>query len=169
MKRLEKRPEKTEGWPLQILEMNSQSYPNLLIKRLSLKYQIILVGGENDKKICEKLDLNEVSLDLCGKTTIAELANYLKYATFFIGHDSFPYFLSCAVGTKSLGLFGPTNPLLIVPQMKNAFYLQGSSCISCYNPIDSIKGKAYSCSNNVCMQEISVEDVLNKVKKLLED
>ena len=34
MKKLVKRSEKTGGWPLQILEMNSQSYPNLLSKRL---------------------------------------------------------------------------------------------------------------------------------------
>ena len=144
---------------------NIQNY-NVLIKELAKKYKILLVGGKKDELICNQIKNNEI-INLCGKLSIKELANYLKYCELLVGHDSFPYFLSCAIGAKSLGLFGPTNPKLIVPEMDNSFYIQGLECFNCYNPIDGINGKAYLCKDNVCMKSISVGSVKEKIEKIL--
>jgi len=146
-------------WPL----TNYQS----LIAQLPIAYKIVLTGAKQDSYLCEQLNGKQV-INLCDKTSITELADIIKYAELFIGNDSFAYYLACAMGVKALGLFGPTNPLILAPQMANVFYLQTEdNCSNCYNPIDSIDGKAYTCKNNECMQLLSIEAVKNKVLSIL--
>ncbi|MDD5457198.1 MAG: glycosyltransferase family 9 protein [Candidatus Margulisbacteria bacterium] len=139
-----------------------------LIAQMPVDYKIVLVGAKTDKNICEQLSSKKI-LNLCDKTSIVELADVIKFADLFIGNDSFAYYLACAVGTKALGLFGPTNPEILVPQMKNAFYLQSANkCLNCYNPIDSIGGLAYKCKNNDCLKLLEAETVKTKVLDILD-
>ena len=128
--------------------------------------QIVLVGGKGDAEKCKLIQKAcPQVINLCGDTSINQLANILKFASLFIGHDSFAYFLSCAVGARSLGLFGPTNPALIVPEMPNALYIQSQECHNCYNPIESTKGKAYTCDSTICMKTLSVDQVMVVINK----
>lgn len=47
-------------------------------------------------------------LDLCGKTTIKELAAISEASDLFLGVDSAPMHIAAAVGTPVIALFGPT-------------------------------------------------------------
>lgn len=47
-------------------------------------------------------------IDLCGKTTIKQLAAITKASTLFLGVDSAPMHIAAAVGTPVIALFGPT-------------------------------------------------------------
>lgn len=57
----------------------------------------------------------EESARLCPPTSIAGLASLTKGATMFVGGDSGPLHLACAVGCPVVGLYGPTDPVVNEP------------------------------------------------------
>lgn len=61
------------------------------------------------------------------KTSLRELAQLLKTASLVIGGDTGPLHLADALGTKVIGLYGPTNP------RRNGPYSQLQRCISTYD------------------------------------
>ena len=62
-------------------------------------------------------------------------------------------------------LFGPETPALYGPLGKNSHVLwSGLACSPCINPFNH---RISPCVDNVCMQSISVADVLTKVRELL--
>lgn len=52
----------------------------------------------------------------------------LTYATLYIGNDSGIMHLSAALGTPTIGLFGPSDPLLWAPWGEHCTYVCPSSC-----------------------------------------
>jgi lipopolysaccharide heptosyltransferase I len=60
------------------------------------------------------------------RTSLRELAQLLKTASVVIGGDTGPLHLADALGTKVIGLYGPTNP------RRNGPYSQLQRCISTY-------------------------------------
>lgn len=60
------------------------------------------------------------------KTSLRELAQLLKTASVVIGGDTGPLHLADALGTKVIGLYGPTNP------RRNGPYSQLHRCISTF-------------------------------------
>ena len=60
------------------------------------------------------------------KTSLRELAQLLKSASVVIGGDTGPLHLADALGTKVIGLYGPTNP------RRNGPYSQLHRCISTF-------------------------------------
>ena len=47
-------------------------------------------------------------LDLCGRTTIKQLAALSEQSSVFLGVDSAPMHIAAAVGTPVVALFGPS-------------------------------------------------------------
>ncbi|MDH3626216.1 MAG: glycosyltransferase family 9 protein [Acidobacteriota bacterium] len=52
---------------------------------------------------------------LCPPTKIPVLADLIRGATMFVGGDSGPLHLACAVGCPVVGLYGPTDPVVNAP------------------------------------------------------
>jgi ADP-heptose:LPS heptosyltransferase len=59
-------------------------------------------------------------LNLTGNTSLASLAALLRRADWVICNDSGPLHLAAALGLKTLGLFGPTDPRLFGPYPLNS-------------------------------------------------
>ena len=158
-------------------EMPSRRWPveyfaelaNRIINELNL--EVVIIGGKDDLVYADKiveLVKSERLLNRVGKYDINETANILKKAKLFVGNDSFPLFLASAVGSSTIGLFGPTNGALINPLGSNHTAIQSTAdCSSCYNPMDGVSGLAYQCKKQKCMSEISVDAVYTKAKELL--
>ena len=64
------------------------------------------------------------TLDLVGKAPLPTLAAFLEKATFFVGNDSGLMHLSAAMGTPTLGLFGPSPENIYAPWGENADYIR---------------------------------------------
>jgi hypothetical protein len=62
---------------------------------------VIQIGGENDYRV-RCADLN-----LCGQLSWRETAWVIAHANVFVGPDSGPMHLAAALGTNTVGLFGP--------------------------------------------------------------
>ncbi len=123
---------------------------------------IFIIGAKADQKIAEDVmsRMKENPYNYCAKTNIKELAAIISNLDLFISNDSGPAHLSASLGINTIVLFGPTLSALSAPRGIAVDILEKSApCeIPCYNG---------ACTDNLCMKNITVEDVYNKAKQLL--
>jgi lipopolysaccharide heptosyltransferase II len=94
-----------------------------------------------------------VAADLCGRTTLADLAALLDQCDLLISGDSGPLHIACAVGTPAVGLYGPTDPALSGPVSPDAIVLrQEIWCAPCY---DASAAADCRFGNPVCMKALT--------------
>jgi ADP-heptose:LPS heptosyltransferase len=86
---------------------------------------VILLGGAADRARAEAMrpQLELPSVDLCGQTGLLEAAAVLARARAFVGNDSGLGHLASAVGTPTLTVFGPGEPLRYRPWGDKARWL----------------------------------------------
>ncbi|MBI5026679.1 MAG: putative lipopolysaccharide heptosyltransferase III [Nitrospirae bacterium] len=100
-------------------------------------------------------------LDLCGKTTIKELAAISEASDLFLGVDSAPMHIAAAVGTPVIALFGPTGEEWMP-------YGQGHIVISKDMPCKPCKkGMCEGIELRECMMAIKPDDVKEVALKIL--
>lgn len=140
-------------WPL-------DNYVHLANAFLNKGFQVILTGSKTDEWVLKGFqDLNV--WNYIGKTSLAELIYLYQQCDVVITHDSGPLHLAGLAGCPVVALFGPTNPNEKVPRSPNIKVLWGGAHLACRPCYD---GKFYAdCSNNLCMQDISVDMVVNEV------
>ena len=133
------------------------------------KYKVALIGGSDDKKLCEyiisKSTNNEV-YNFAGKLSILQSAELIKNSALIITNDSAPLHLATAVGTRVLALFGSTiSEFGFSPIGENdkIFETAGLKCRPCSN-----HGKK-ECPIHTfdCMNRISEEVIYDEVKSIL--
>ena len=134
-----------------------------------VKITVILAGSFDDRVLCMKLykslkKNNVDSLDLCGLTSIQELAAVLKSCELFLGTDSGPAHLASAVGTHGVILYGPTMPENYRPiDFKGAAVYKKLDCSPCgLQDCLLCKDKKY-----LCMNQIQVDEVVDSALKVL--
>jgi heptosyltransferase III len=95
-------------------------------------------------------------------TTLKELAALFTNCDATISNDSGPMHISAATGTPTLGIFGPTNPLLQGPwdQRSSWIRLEGLDCLACNKTVCDI--------GNICMRDLSVESVFQAFLHMME-
>ncbi len=69
----------------------------------------VTVGTEPPTELLERSQ--GVLADLCGQTSLVQLAALLQLAALFVGIDSGVMHLAAAMGTPVVGIFGPTSPV----------------------------------------------------------
>ena len=128
----------------------------------TLGAQIVLLGSDGDCVVSAKIasGLTEKPLDLTGITSIAEVAAILSVVDLLIANDMGLAHLAPAVGTRTLVIFGPTDPVTTRPLSKLADVIRHevecSPCMLRECPID-----------HRCMTRVSVEQVCDSAIKLL--
>jgi heptosyltransferase-2 len=107
-------------------------------------------------------------LDLTGKTSLARLKSVLSRAEIVIANDSAPLHLAIAVGTKVVGVFGPTTKELgffpLAPEGESGVAeVAGLACRPC-----GLHGH-HRCPEGHfrCMLDLSVASVLREVDRIL--
>ena len=135
---------------------------DLLIKNLNCG--IVFIGAGNDKSIVEGVlkQMKEKSFNFCGKTDLKDLGALIKHMDLFVSNDSGPAHLSASLGIKTLAIFGPTSDKITSPIGKRVtIYRKSVDCvIPCYK---------LECLDNVCMKQISVNDIYSRVECLLKN
>jgi ADP-heptose:LPS heptosyltransferase len=106
---------------------------------------VILVGTAADRAVVDLVQSQApASINLCGKTSIAELARLMAAADSVVGNDTGPVFLAAATGAPTIMLMGPdTDPAMSAPT--------GARC-------DWIKGTPIT--------KLTVDDVLDRLRGL---
>jgi heptosyltransferase I len=96
---------------------------------------------------------------LAPPTSLPELAALLRQARLLISADSGPMHLAAAVGTRCVGLFGPTRPEACGP------YGPGHAIVQAYYQAGTSRQRRQA--ENLAMQAIDVESVLAACERLL--
>ena len=142
------------------------------------KAKIIFTGirEENDliASIQNKMEHKDNAVNSAGEINLNQLFYLMTRCRLFIGNDAGPMHIAAAQGIKTLGLFGPNLPVRFGPYGKgNTGLYKGYNCQ--YSPCINVhKGQIPDClypkdSNDYqkCMKNISVDDVLKEVEKLV--
>lgn len=137
----------------------------LLIKHLARRYQakVIIPGTSADlssaKAIAAQSEVDPIVL--AGQTSLKGLMALFARADLVISSDSGPLHIASSLGADVVGLFGPTRPEVTGPRGKGRTYIlqkdTGCNRHPCYH---------LTCTDNTCMQAITVQDVLDTIKKI---
>jgi ADP-heptose:LPS heptosyltransferase len=101
------RPER--AWP-------KEHWLRLLEMLPSDRYRAVAVGGEEEMALGSWLAKEHAHLtNLCGALSLPETASLLAACRLAIGADTGPTHLAGAVGTPTIGLFGPTSAVRHAP------------------------------------------------------
>ena len=117
--------------------------------------QALFLGGEQDRQIMEEIARSMTSpcRSLAGKTGLQELAAVLERASLMITNDNGPMHMAAAVGTRVVGLFGPSNPAIWGPWgMGHRTFYKQIDCRSCFHP-DCLRGDE-NCMRLICLDEV---------------
>lgn len=139
-----------------------------LTKQLEEKYNssIILNGAKEDSDFLSPLSKIKNSLNLMGKLSLVESCAVISQADLMISGDSGPLHIASALGVKSIGLYGS------MPVNRTGCYCNGENIVSPKNcvPCNRRKCKYLKGTNKIytpCMEEISIEKILEKAEMLL--
>lgn len=123
---------------------------------------VVLIGASQDSGLVDEVARNMKSeaINLCGKTSLKELGAIIKKCSVFISNDSGPAHLAASLGVATLVLFGPTSAAITSPRGNAVMIVQkDTGCkIPCYR---------LDCADNICMKNISVEEVFQETKKII--
>lgn len=125
--------------------------------------KVLFIGGEGDRPLIEQISrqMKTRPLVAAGRTTFRQMGALLKLTKLLISNDSGPFHLGVAAGVPVVALFGPTDPKLTGPvNGAKATVLFGS--IGCPVPCYRL-----DCPANLCMEQISVEQVLAAAREFL--
>jgi heptosyltransferase-2 len=128
-----------------------------------LECAVVFIGARADKETVDKViqNMEQKAFNLCGNTSVKELAASMQFMSLFISNDSGPAHLSAAMGTNTLVLFGPTSSQVTGPRGKHVSIVAvppGACTIPCYKD---------TCSDPRCMNAITVEEVFSYAKRFL--
>ncbi|KAF0120915.1 MAG: heptosyltransferase III [bacterium] len=97
-------------------------------------------------------------IDLCGKTTIKQLAAISEASDLFFGIDSAPMHIASAVGTPVVAIFGPSSETLWEPWCEKKLVI--SKNLPCRLPCKN-KG---NCQTHECINSIMPGEVITKIE-----
>ena len=126
--------------------------------------QIVIAGGPADRPSCAAVaaGLEGRALDLCGRTSLGTLAGLLAGADLVLANDSGALHLALALGTRAVGIYGPTDPSLSGPRGWNGAAMHTSlPCMPCLLRVCPLP-------RHLCMEQVEVERVVRAAQQLFE-
>jgi lipopolysaccharide heptosyltransferase II len=122
---------------------------------------VVLTGSSSEVGLGRALQelIKTRVINLIGKTTILQLGALIERCDLYLTCDSGPMHIAAAVGTPTIALFGPTNPLRHRPYGEGHHVIEKDvSCRACY------KRKCMRTdAPNLCMTEIHAADVVEQI------
>jgi ADP-heptose:LPS heptosyltransferase len=167
---------KKEDLLLAIHPGSGNSSLNLPVKRFAqaadtliedLGAKAIITGVEHEKELANLMEgyMRNKPINLVGRTNLRQLASLLKKVDVLISNSTGPMHLAAALGTPTVAIFCPifaAGPIRWGPLGK------GHEVISPPVPICS-KCIPKSCPHYDCMEKIKAEEIVSKVKSVLEE
>ncbi|CUU02436.1 heptosyltransferase-3 [Candidatus Kryptobacter tengchongensis] len=135
---------------------------DIIAKNFNAKI-LILWGNQKELEDAQKIfSIMEEKPLIPPKTNLKQLASILKRCSFTISNDSGTMHISTAVGTPTLGIYGPTNPYAQGPYGEKHLWVRKEDleCIACNLTKCPI--------GNICMKDLTVETVFEAFLKLVE-
>jgi len=130
---------------------------------------LVITGAPSEQagaeEVCRRIGGNERVVSVAGRTTLRDVLVLYTIADVLVTNDSGPGHFASMTDIHNIVLFGPETPQLFGPlgEKRHVIWaeLACSPCVSPYNHRFS------PCSNNVCMQSITVDRVYREVASAL--
>ncbi len=150
------------GSPVPLKRWDPERYAELADWLVTRRHvQALFVGVKDEIPIINEIQslMRGESTNIAGETTLTQLASILRASHMFIGNDSGPMHLAAAVGTPTIGLYGPGDPRRFAPI--------GAQCRTIQQKDDCPPCAGVTCQfgKEGCMSKIRVRDVI----QVLED
>jgi len=131
--------------------------------------KLVITGAPSERAAAEEIARQIGPVDrvvsLAGKTTLRELLVTYCIADALVTNDSGPGHFASMTPIDSIILFGPETPALFGPLGASSHTIwRGLACSPC---VSALNHRFSPCNDNVCMKEIMVDQVLNKINELL--
>ncbi len=128
----------------------------------------LIFGGPGDAKAAEKVSAGTRGgagpvLNLAGQTTLRQCMALMKRLSIFITNDSGAMHLAAALGVPTVAVFGSTDPGLTGPRgEKTRVVMKKTECSPCFERV---------CRHGhmECMEAVTVDDVLEAARELIEE
>jgi lipopolysaccharide heptosyltransferase II len=124
--------------------------------------RILLLWGPGEKDHARRVQkLGSNRMILAPPTTLKELGALLSLCDLVVANDSGPMHIATAVGTPTVGIFGPTNWKLQGPygEQNASVYHKNLMCLGC---------NRLECDHKTCMEELAVSEVSDVIKTIIE-
>ena len=147
----------SKRWDLSFFQRSSE-----LLKEKLPECSFLLLGAGDEKKLAEELlrTLPGPTLDLTGKTTVAELLEAIRASDVLFCNDSGPMHIAAALGVPVTAMFAPTDPVRTGPYSECAEVLlpEDLPCMKCFK---------YDCQTPLCHQAIPPEKAAETLYRIL--
>jgi ADP-heptose:LPS heptosyltransferase len=127
---------------------------------------VLITGGPEERADAERLAADNAprSASFAGHSAIADLPALYAHAALMVTNDSGPAHFAAATGLPTIVLFGPETPNLYQPLGNSRAIYAGLACSPC---VSAHNHRKTACTDNICMQAISVDDVFSAVAEEL--
>ena len=133
------------------------------IAYLAPDVKIILTGSPDELMLAEALPTSLPTINLVGKTSILQLGALLERCEVCLTCDSGPMHIAAAVGTPTVALFGPTDPVRHKPYGTGHTIIEKPvECRPCYKRTCHRQDAPY-----LCMTEIDPTEVVKALETKL--
>ena len=144
----------------ELIQAVHQQYPNDLI---------LITGSPAEFDYVEKVRAVanvKNALNFAGQVSFAELPPLYTLSDVMVTNDSGPGHFSAVTPLRTVVLFGPETPALYGSVGNSIAITANLACSPC---VSAANHRKTPCHDNVCMQAITVPQVLDKVMKQLQD
>ncbi len=147
----------------------SKTWPAESFARLSknlarnLGARVLILGGPGEVELAKRVSMasDGASVSIAGEDTLETLPGVLGGLDLFISGDTGPLHLAALVGTKTISLFGPTDPRRTAPRgALHRTICRELECSPCFKRVCPL-------GHHNCMKEITPEKVEEIVKEIL--
>ena len=143
----------------ELIQAVHQHYPNDLILITGSPAEFVYVD-----KVRSVANVKN-ALNFAGQVSFAELPPLYTLSDVMVTNDSGPGHFSAVTPLRTVVLFGPETPALYGSVGNSIAITANLACSPC---VSAANHRKTPCHDNVCMQAISVEQVLDKVKTQLQ-
>jgi heptosyltransferase-2 len=122
-------------------------------------YRVWIMGSEKDAPAGQHIAENSAALNLCGRTTLADVVDLLGLCEQAVSNDSGLLHIAAAVGTHVHGLYGSSSPSFTPPltEVCDVHYLD-LDCSPCFErrcPLGHLK----------CLTDLEPERVMERLRR----
>jgi ADP-heptose:LPS heptosyltransferase len=128
---------------------------------------VLIMGAPDEIEFCAAIAANighPRCITFAGYSTIAELPALYALASVIVTSDSGPAHFAAVCGLPTVVLFGPETPNLYRPLGDAHVIYAGLACSPC---VSAQNHRRTPCTDNVCMQTITVDEVFASISRIL--
>ena len=133
--------------------------------KLDERIKIFVIGGNSEKNEIFKYIIDDRRVFPIVGWDFKKLFCLFNKLNIGISCDTGPMHLMACSNCFVISLFGPTDPEIYGPFTDKKYIIYKN--LECSPCATNLKGKILDCDNNICMDKITVEDVLDAVNKVL--